>query len=55
MKAAVIRHLNDIVSITVLALMAVALVAGQVEAASHAVDAHSVESFQVVLDSGHSN
>ena len=50
MKAAAIRHLNDIVSLTVLTLMAVALVAGQVEAAAHAADSHSVEHFQVVLE-----
>jgi hypothetical protein len=50
MKAAVIRYLNDIVSLTVLTLMAMALVAGQVEAAAHAVDSHSVERFQVVLE-----
>jgi len=37
MKATVIRHLNDIVSITVLTLMAVALIAGQADATEHAV------------------
>ena len=35
MKAAVIRYLNEIVSLTVLALMAVALIAGQAEATAH--------------------
>ena len=37
MKSVVIRHLNDIVSLTVLALMAMALVAGQVDAAAHPI------------------
>ena len=37
MKAAVIRYLNEIVSLTVLALMAVALIAGQAEATAHGV------------------
>jgi hypothetical protein len=37
MKATVIRYLNDIVSLTVLTLMAVALIAGQADATEHAV------------------
>ena len=36
MKATVIRYLNDIVSLTVLTLMAVALIAGQADATGHA-------------------
>ena len=35
MKAVVIRYLNEIVSLTVLTLMAVALIAGQTEAIAH--------------------
>ena len=50
MKALVLRHLNDIVSITVLTLMAAALIAGQVDAAAHEVDLHAVDHFQVVLE-----
>ena len=34
MKALVFRHFNDIVSLIVLTLMAMALIAGQVEAAA---------------------
>ena len=33
MKALIMRYLNDIVSLTVMALMAVALIAGQADAA----------------------
>ena len=53
MKTVVFRHFNDIVSLTVLALMAMALVAGQVEAAAHAIDGASQDpiiSLQVVLE-----
>lgn len=50
MKAVLIRHLNDIVGLTVLALMAMALVAGQVEAAAHMAQADSIDSFKVVLE-----
>lgn len=50
MKAVLFRHLNDIVSLTLLALMAMALVAGQVEAAAHMPPANSVHSFEVVLE-----
>ena len=38
MKAVVVHHLNDIVSLTVLALMAVALIAGQAEATVYGAD-----------------
>ena len=50
MKAVLFRHLNDIVSLTVLALMVMALVAGQVEAAAHTPQPESIHSFQVVLE-----
>lgn len=53
MKIVVIRHLNDIVSLTVLALMTMALIAGQVEAAAHmtaAVPQDSTMSLQVVFE-----
>jgi hypothetical protein len=36
MKTAVIRNLNEIVSLTVLAMMVVALIAGQVNMLGHA-------------------
>ena len=51
MKAVVVRHLNDIVSLTVLALMAVALIAGQAEATAYGADEiveHTV--FRVEID-----
>jgi hypothetical protein len=35
MKAAVFRYMNEIVSITILALMSVALIAGQADATTH--------------------
>lgn len=38
MKAAAIRYLNEIISLTVLVLMAVALIAGQHDAIAPAVD-----------------
>ena len=50
MKAVLFRHLNDIVSLTVLALMAMALVAGQVEAAAHTPPSDSMHEFEVVLE-----
>jgi len=50
MKAAVLRHLNDIVSLSVLALMAAALIAGQTDAAAHAVETASEPAIQVVLE-----
>jgi len=50
MKAAVLSHLNDIVSLTVLALMAAALIAGQVDSAAHAAESMSEAQFQVVLE-----
>jgi hypothetical protein len=53
MKTLVFRHLNDIVSLTVLTLMAMALIAGQVEAAAQAVDVARQDSnlnLQVVIE-----
>jgi hypothetical protein len=50
MKATVVRHLNDIVSLTVLTLMAAALIAGQVDAAAHVAESVSDSNFQVVLE-----
>ena len=50
MKAAVLSHLNDIVSLTVLALMAAALIAGQVDSAAYAAESMSSAEFQVVLE-----
>jgi len=38
MKAATVRYLNEIISLTVLVLMAVALIAGQSEASGRAVE-----------------
>jgi len=38
MKAVIVRHLNDIISLTVLTLMAVALIAGQAEATVFGAD-----------------
>jgi ABC-type amino acid transport substrate-binding protein len=38
MKAAAIRYLNEIVSLTVLTLMILALVAGQADASLHGAD-----------------
>lgn len=53
MKALVFRHFNDIVSLTVLALMASALVAGQVEAAAGSaeiVQQDPIINMQVILE-----
>ena len=50
MKAAVLSHLNDIVSITVLALMAAALIAGQPDSATYAAESVSEPTIQVVLE-----
>jgi len=53
MKALVFRHFNDIVSLTVLALMASALVAGQVEAAAGSVEIvqpDPIINMQVILE-----
>lgn len=50
MKAAVLSHLNDIVSLTILALMAAALIAGQVDSAAYAAESMSGAEFQVVLE-----
>ena len=50
MKATVVRHLNDIVGLTVLTLMAAALIAGQVDAATHGADSVSDPNLQVVLE-----
>ena len=49
MKAAIIRNLNDIVSLTVLTLMVVALIAGQVNMMAHAAagDDYSLPVMQV--------
>jgi hypothetical protein len=40
MKATAFRYLNDIISLIVLVLMAVALIAGQAEATAHAASGH---------------
>ena len=50
MKAAVLRHFNDLVSLTVLALMAAALIAGQTDAAAYAAESTSEPDIQVVLE-----
>ena len=50
MKAAAQRHLNDLVSLTVLALMAAALIAGQMDAAAYPAESMSEPSIQVVLE-----
>ena len=50
MKAAVLSHLNDIVSLTVLALMAAALIAGQTNAAAFEAQHASEPGVQVVLE-----
>ena len=48
MKAAVKRYFNDIISLAVLTLMALALIAGQSIANSHEVDEQSVEPLRIV-------
>ena len=50
MKAAVLSHLNDIVSLTVLVLMAAALIAGQTNAAGFETQSASESGMQVVLE-----
>jgi len=50
MKAAVLRHLNDIVSLAVLGLMAAALIAGQTNAAAHEAEIAAAPAIQVVLE-----
>jgi hypothetical protein len=52
MKATVIRYLNDIVSLTVLTLMAVALIAGQADATEHAVNS-SMQASQATSNPSH--
>ena len=48
MKAAVKRYFNDIISIVMLTLMALALIAGQSVATSHEVEKESVEPLRIV-------
>jgi hypothetical protein len=50
MKAAVKRYFNDIISISVLTLMALALIAGQSVATSHEVEQGSVEPLRIVKE-----
>ena len=49
MKATVFRYLNEIVSITILALMSVALVAGQADATAHEMAAEVRHEFGPAL------
>ena len=50
MQAVVKRHFNDIISLIVLTLMALALVAGQSVATGHEVASESVEPLRVVIE-----
>ena len=50
MKAAVLSHLNDIVSLTVLSLMAAALIAGQTNATTLEAQVAPEPGIQVVLE-----
>ena len=50
MKAAVKHYFNDIISLTLLILMSLALVAGQSDATGHEVAKESVEPLRVVLE-----
>ena len=50
MKAAVKRYLNDIISLSMLTLMALALVAGQSVATGHEVEQESVEPLRIVKE-----
>jgi hypothetical protein len=50
MKAAVSRYFNDIISIVMLTLMALALVAGQSVATGHEVEKESVEPLRIVIE-----
>ena len=50
MKVAVNRYFNDIISIVMLTLMALALVAGQSVATGHEVEKESVEPLRIVIE-----
>ena len=50
MKAAVKHYFNDIISISVLTLMALALVAGQSVATGHEAESGSVEPLRLVME-----
>jgi hypothetical protein len=50
MKAAVKHYFNDIISLSVLTLMALALVAGQSVATGHEAEKGSVEPLRVVIE-----
>jgi hypothetical protein len=50
MKAAVNHYFNDIISIVMLTLMALALVAGQSVATGHEVEKESVEPLRIVIE-----
>jgi hypothetical protein len=50
MKAAVKNYFNDIISISMLTLMALALIAGQSIATSHEVEKESVEPLRIVME-----
>ena len=50
MKAAVNRYFNDIISIVMLTVMALALVAGQSVATGHEVEKESVEPLRIVIE-----
>ena len=50
MKAAVKHYFNDIISLVVLILMALALVAGQSVATGHEAEKGSVEPLRVVIE-----
>ena len=50
MKAAVKHYFNDIISIVMLTLMALALVAGQSVATGHEAESVSVEPLRVVIE-----
>ena len=50
MKAAVKHYFNDIISLSVLILMALALVAGQSVAAGHEAEKGSVEPLRVGIE-----
>ena len=49
MKAVIVRYLNDIVSLTIMALMAVALIAGQADA-TVSDDVRGDAAFVITLD-----
>jgi len=50
MKAAAKRYFNDIISLVVLIVMALALVAGQTVATGHEVEKESVEALRTVIE-----